>query len=95
MEISISIAKDFQSKTKQTTIFHSNPLSAPSSGISGSKNLAKGDFNINHFHLRNCTIIYEHTAAIWLLDEALFAASFFGWDNYIHTFFIQLDGNKK
>lgn len=30
----------------------------------------KGDFHINYFHLRNCIIIYEHTAAIWLLDDA-------------------------
>jgi hypothetical protein len=48
----------------------------------------KGDFDINYFHLRNCIIIYEHTAAIWLLDEAF--GAFFRWDNYIHTFFMLL-----
>ena len=46
----------------------------------GSTNLRlqKGDFNINYFHLRNCIIIYEHTAAIWLLDDAFGLLFFFG-----------------
>ena len=37
----------------------------------------EGDFGINYFLLRNCIIIYEHTAAIWLLDGALSTALFF------------------
>lgn len=64
----------------------------------GSTNLRlqKGDFDINYFHLRNCIIIYEHTAAIWLLDDAFGLLFFFrmGIITFIH-FLCCSNGNKK